>query len=300
MLKTKTTSIISAILILVGTVYLPIGIHEVNANEINVDLDEFGMIIPKNNTNLMMPEAQVFFEVSSTDNLKEYQISFNANYTIFNPNETTTTLVGAPFVHYASFNFNNFKVLANETEIEYEIMTIEYYEDSPWYEYLGDPMERDIFVSNLTFVSNTSTTLHYSFDYKLFWKEGNAVYGFARLIYDIGTARAWSGNITETVEIVAYGHQPNSPICIGRNEAGLYEIEPTVMEIDNGFKYSWSWENERIEEDLIRCHFPFYQRRISPLNQFIIGVTLGSAAFLACTVFIIIKVIKIRKRKKMQ
>ncbi len=299
MLKTKATSIISAILILVGTVYLPIGIHEVNANEINVDEDEFGMIIPKNNTNLMMPEAQVLFEVSSTDNLKEYQIRFNANYTIFNPNETTTTLVGAPFVHWASFDFNNFRVLANGTEIEYEIMTIEYYEDSPWYEYLSDPIERDVYVSNLTFVSNTSTTLHYSFDYKLFWKVGNIVYGLAFLHYDIGTARAWSGNITETVTIAAYGQQPTTLRCTGRNETDWYEIEPTIKEVENGFKYSWSWKNERIEEDRITCHFPFYQRRISPLNQFIIGVTLGSAAFLACIVFIIIKVIKIRKGKKM-
>jgi hypothetical protein len=299
LLKTKTISTISAILILVGAVYLPTEIHEVNANGINVDEDEFGMIIPKNNTNLMMPEAQVLFEVSSTNNLKEYEIKFDANYTIFNPNETTTTLVGAPFVHWASFDLNNFKVLANETEIEYENMTIEYYEDSPWYEYLGDQMERDIYVSNLTFASNTSTTLHYSFDYKLFWKEGNAYYGFAILHYDVGTARAWSGNITETVAIAAYGQQPSTLRCVGRTETGWYEVEPTIKEVENGFKYSWSWENERIEEDRITCHFSFYQRILSPLNQFIIGVTLGSAAFLAFTVFIIIKIRKIRKRKKM-
>lgn len=252
--------------------------NEVQANEVVVDLNGYGGLVPKNDTNLMMSEASVFFEISTITTVTEYRIRFNANYTIFNPNETLNVLVGAPFAYLTNVFEEDITILANGTAIEYELIHVESYETSPWKEYLDDYIDRDFFVSNLTFISNTYTILHYSFEYNISQSDftsSSKGYGGVEIRYDVGTARAWSGNITETVEFRVYGQQPNYYSCRGYNSTGSFKKEPTLYEIENGIRYIWSWDNERIEEDSIGLYFPYdFTWRTSFMNLAVLLITL--------------------------
>ncbi|MHA1516129.1 MAG: hypothetical protein ACTSPF_11385 [Candidatus Heimdallarchaeaceae archaeon] len=282
--------------LLITTLSLSFRFSHIEANSLNLDYNEQGMLVPYNNTYLMMSEARVRYEISSTSDLKEYSIEFNANYTIFNPNETISTLIGAPFAIDKISRINNFKVLSNGTEIGYELFHIELDENSTWFEYI-DGTRRDIFVSNITLDTNSSLILQYSFDYKLVWKDNNIKYAGADIWYDVGTARAWLGNISETVEFAVYGQQPYNPRCTGRNETGWFEKESVTTEIENGFNYAWFWENERIEENRIELGFPFYEELLNSMDKLIMIIVFPSVGLVAL-VLISIKVIRTRKITK--
>jgi hypothetical protein len=266
----------------------------VESNDLVISLDEHGMPVPYNNTHLQMPEAHVSHVITSTSDLKEYSIFFDANYTIFNPNETTNFLIGAPFSRYNISSINNFQVLANGTEIDYELFQIEFDENTTWFDYL-DGFQRNIFVSNLTLTSNSSLILHYSFDYKLSWiQDGVKIYS-AEVWYDVGTARAWSGNITELVEFTVYGKQPYNPRCLGRDEIGWYEKETIITSVENGFNYAWFWENERIKENRIEMSFSLYREKLDPIDTLIMSIVIPSTG-LILAISVTLVILRIRRK----
>jgi len=251
----------------------------IHANEIPIDLDSHGGIVPYNSTSLMMPAADVLFEISNTTSITEYKIKFDANYSILNQNETTNILVGAPFSFVDFDSVYNIKVHANNTEIDFTSIHIERTDDSPWDIFFKDDYDRDFLVSNVTFYSNTTTVLHYAFEYEMSmydssWKND---YGGITLEYDIGTARAWSGNISETVNFTFYGEQPGYYNC--HSFDGVPKKNPVITHKGNASSYIWIWENERMEHDLIVIDFFYHEPNRTDFNS--ISVIFMSTAFLS-------------------
>ena len=283
--------------LLITTLCFPSVFSNVEANSLNLYATNHGMILPYNNSYLLMPEANVRFTINSTADLKEYLIKFNANYKIFNPNETTSTLIGAPFYYLDYWGIENLEVLANGTEIDSELFHIEFDENSTWFEYLSGSDQRDIFISNLTFYANTSLILNYSFDYKLPWKIGDIKFSLAEVWYDVGTARAWSGNVTETVEYVVYGHQPFYYNCSGRDETVRFYKDGIIEEIDDGYCYSWSWNNERIKEDQIEFRFSLFEEKLTPIDKMIMIIVFPSVGLVGL-IFVSLRIIKVRRKRK--
>lgn len=242
-----------------------------HANEIPIDLDSHGGIIPNNNTSLMMPAAKVLFEISNITSVTDYHIKFDANYSILNQNETINILVGAPFSFVDFDSVYNIKIHANETEIDFTSVHIEKAEDSPWDAFFKYDYDRDFLVSNVTFYANTTTVLHYAFEYIISmydYPSSKTDYGGITLEYDVGTAKAWSGNISESVNFTFYGEQPFTYNCHSFN--GAPKKNPVISTVDNATSYIWIWENEIMKHDLIVIDFAYHEPKRTEFNLVLI------------------------------
>ncbi len=228
------------------------------ANTVEVSFDAAGGLLPVNNTNLQMINADVLFFIDETFGEKgQFRIVFDGNYTIFNPNETIESMIGAPFFSFNEDMMDLIEIKVENTVLEYEVFELyeinenytiwEEYFDVNWY-------LRYLALSNVTFVGYSNTTIRYCFDVISYptMDRNMDLYGF---YYDVGTAAAWNGNITETVTFSINGKQPHSYSCYSYNETNWINKEPEIEEIENGFKYSWIWENERIEEKIIEIGY---------------------------------------------
>ncbi len=78
--------------------------NKTNADIIGLIEGTTGSILPRNDTNLQMIEANVVleFDVNYGDQTF-FDLSFDGNYTIYNSNDTTEILIGAPF-YYVYFD----------------------------------------------------------------------------------------------------------------------------------------------------------------------------------------------------
>ena len=247
--RTKT-----AFIVLLLIVSLTCITQESQANEVVLEYDGFGHLIPNNETYLMMPQAEVLFEIVNVSEVTDYNIKFNANYTIFNPNETINVLIGAPFSDIKESAYADVFITANGSVVDAELIHVEGHEQDPWHEYVGLDIYRDILVTNYTFITQTSTIIHYSFEYTVSQDDNSYKPEGVFISYIVGTARAWDGNITETVEFIVHDQQPTNYWCF----CDWDNNDPSVHQIEDGYSYIWSWDEEQIQEDAIEVYFPYY------------------------------------------
>lgn len=207
-----------------------------------------GGILPKDNYSLSLISADVKID-ADTSNLNYLKgVSFKANYTIFNPDDEVNVTIGAPFQFYPS---NNCTVSVNGTLIPFEILEEGEIQSEIWYEYLITCYDRHYFSiywisCNITIPKNTSIEIQYEF------KKPKPTYSstpaYFDIIYDVGTARLWHGNITEIVEIRVHGHLPSS----------IYnEHLCNITDISDGVCYIWEWIDERIDVDFVGLCYDF-------------------------------------------
>ena len=247
-----------------------------------------GNFLPVENCSLIMTNANVSFNIHYPKIFaNKVDLSFNGNYTVYNPGESQNMTLIAPF----SPDFKNLesscliKIGENVTPfsfIEYQIG------ESPWEQYLDPSIYgmrsnlRKFAVINVTFPENSSIYIEYSFlayiDY-LGSVDGIKIY------YDVGTSRAWNGTVTEQVEFNVYGKLPKSYL-----ECDPYSsnCDCSILEIENGKKYVWEWENESILVNCVYISYSFYHRfnlLLFPLIYIGIPIILG----------IIIKKVRVRR-----
>lgn len=215
-----------------------------------------GGLLPAENVTLSLTNANIIIDSDMTSLNYPGPVSFKGNYTIFNPDEEINLTIGAPFTFRSP---ENCTVLLNKTNIPYDIVYdhhLDDYQIDIWNQYLYNRSFYDFsdfyffdgfwIIINISIPQNTEVILYYEFQSPQYsWY---IVEGYYKIVYDVGTARLWNGNITETVELSVHGHLPNS----------IYEEESCIIsDISNGKSYCWNWNNQRIEINYVGMYYYF-------------------------------------------
>ncbi|MFX1419213.1 MAG: hypothetical protein ACFE9N_09870 [Promethearchaeota archaeon] len=202
-----------------------------------------GGILTKDNYSLSLISADVKIDLDALNLSCLGGLSFKANYTIFNPDEEVNLTIAAPFEFYP---LNNCTVSVNNTPIPFLILDYDEMASGIWYEFLQYVNRYSAYwiICSISILKNSSIEIKYEFNCPkpLFY----SFPAYFNIIYDVGTARLWHGNITEIVEFRVHGHLPNS----------IYnERLCNVSEISDGQCYTWEWINELIEIDYVGIHY---------------------------------------------
>ncbi|MHA1219769.1 MAG: hypothetical protein ACTSSN_02885 [Candidatus Heimdallarchaeaceae archaeon] len=260
-----------------------------SANPLSVMEEAAGGIIPGNDTFMQLVEANVVMEIDeSFGENGSFAISFDGNYTIFNPNETTSMLIGAPFLTTYEGLTESLEIEVEGIEVDYYILYYEYSNSSgnPWMIYFGLHIvyERYFAICNVTFEGHSNTTIRYSFD--SIANVGN--YDVLCVLYDVETARGWHNVTTENVEFRVKGQQPD--YYYNNTNAGVTSI--TITDIENGKSYLWTWEEKIIWDSWVYVEYMYYTPATTPTPGYLFVSTLFS-------LIIINKYQKIKKKHKM-
>lgn len=251
-----------------------------------------GSIFPEEDCSLIMTNANVIFEVDNIESSNKIDLSFNGNYTIYNPDQSRNVTIAAPFS--ALFNDLEETLLIKVQNNVTPFRVIELHWSDPWNEYLdliglGMSNRRNFILCNITVPENSSVILEYSFDAYFTHTDSD---GNLYVYYDVGTSRAWNGSITERVEFKTYGMLPDS---YSINEPSFYNYSCTVSNYSNGKSYTWEWINETIMIDSVYIvyyyNYPYFWGRIAPFIIF--GSIIGGSILIG----VIIKSINRRKKK---
>lgn len=280
--KTRTRFAILLFLLIIFFPALEFNLTSIEADGVPIKLDNYGNLVPKNDTNLQMIEADVLFIIKRNKTMKNaIDVIFEATFKIHNPNETVNELIGVPFSYIDIDALNSSIVKINNSLAEYEIISIESLEESPWNEYLYFPSERDLIVSNVTFLTKTTTICYYKFDYTVS-KEivgQKTDYGAFEINYDVGTARAWSGNISEIVDFRIVETKVYGTSCVGTKPGSRIEKDPIITEIEGGNSYKWIWVKEEMKCDFIEVVLGF--EKINSTDFVELWILLSSLLILA-------------------
>ena len=286
----KRTSILisffSLMLIINGNIYL----SETYANPLPIPLEYYmGGIFTNSTLPFNLTIADVVFDIDSTDFAHNIGISFEGNYTIFNPSNITEIMVIAPFSVSESVIASNCTVEVNNSQIMFDI---------------GDPYEFGIedwvsnysmfylwtyIVCNITIPENGSQTIKYKFNGLM----PNSIYenDDVSIFYDLDTSKAWNGNITERVEFRVHGKLPD-----GYSEwtEGYYEERCIITDVEDGRNYTWEWNNEQINTKRVGIT---YKKNV--LTQELIVIIIVSVG-ISVPIIIVLIVFVVRRRKRSQ
>ena len=238
--------------------------------------------VPAENTPLIMTNANVVVDVNYRESSNKIYLHFNANYTIYNPNETQYLTLGAPF----SSDFKNIEdnciIKINGSSIPFSITEQDTWE-APWDQYIDfyyfGEFNRKFIVIDISITANETLNIGYTFDSHIANPNFRQV---IEIYYDVGTSRAWNGSITEKVQFKVVGRQPTS-----------FKENCTITNIEMGKNYVWEWKNETINVNGV--YISYSNIWIMGLTRFFPFIIFGSLiAF--CTIVIALNKRKQRKR----
>jgi hypothetical protein len=265
------------------------------SNPMAIPADYFlGGIIPNDNITLNLLDASVVFNIDSTDFLNTIGINFDGNYSIFNPDNLINVTLYAPFRLDSDLINSSCDVQVNGTPISFELIKIyklEYNVSEMIMDYLSNPFLSlsNLIVCNLTLAENSTTTIRYRFNGTV----QNPLYAADEfsITYDLGTAKAWQGNITEKVEFVVNGKIPNS-----YREFSNYSLEDRcqITNINNGRVYTWEWDDEYINTQLVGI---IYRGRLLQIWAWWEVLLIGGS-IVGINVLVVFLILHRRKRKK--
>lgn len=225
-------------------------------------------------------------------------ISFDANYTIYNQENTTTLAVILPFSLAVNTSEVTIEVFANNTLISHDLisvplwnenitvidiqLTLEFMEIYPVTIY---PIT--LIKSNATLIKNSTSIIRY----RLIWSESNP---FERtdifyMVYHIGTSQDWIGDTSGRVELRVYGRQPHFPL--------MYITAPPSQVVDIIGGKSWICEWNNTLSPLMDMGVLFY-REASPFVEMMEKIAFGFPISIAITSIVIIGLIRSKDRKK--
>ena len=265
------------------------------ANPIYVDYSYYGLtlggIIPGyTNYNISMKNADVKMTIKSDTSKgihpELFEVNFLGTYRFYNPHETRNLTIAAPFYGVNQGFADSLSVKVNGSKIQYNFTEVKDNVFFQWNKYLINYHERDFVLSNITFEGGTFTSVEYKWN----TSDDNAFYA-----YDVGTGRSWKGNITESVEFIVEGYQPERII---ENYERTLSQKLQIRENLDSTSYLWFWDNEYIEEDYVGIKFDIdlirQEQRIRKMKIFsIILATLNAVVIMR---FYLIS----RKKKKVE
>ncbi|GAG87338.1 unnamed protein product, partial [marine sediment metagenome] len=238
--------------------------------------------------------SPLVFNIDSTDFLNTIGINFDGNYSIFNPDNLMNVTLYAPFRLDSELINSSCDVQVNGTPISFELIDINQLEDNVSemiMDYLSNSFLflSNLIVCNLTLAENKTTIIRYRFNGSM----QNPLYTADEfsITYDLGTAKAWQGNITEKVEFVVNGKIPNS-----YRESSNYSLEDRcqITNINNGRVYTWEWDDENINTQLVGI---IYRGRLLRTWAWWVVVLIGGS-IAGINVLVVVLILRRRKRKK--
>ncbi|MEE9376472.1 MAG: hypothetical protein V3V33_00365, partial [Candidatus Lokiarchaeia archaeon] len=206
--------------------------------------DQFiGEIFPNCTLPLGLSHSNTIITVNATKSLKNVGITFDANYTIYNPENTTTITVIVPFS--LAVDKLTFEVYADNTHIDYDLFNA-----SPWNEniteiniyYLPGPFDKypiTLIKSNVTLLKNDTSVIRYHFSGLMSNPLDSRDVFF--IAYFLGSSLEWIGNTTGKIELIAYGKQPVFTYSVVDN------IPPQLIVIDGGQSFICEWNDIEIQ-----------------------------------------------------
>ncbi|MFX1495977.1 MAG: hypothetical protein ACFFBH_00475 [Promethearchaeota archaeon] len=268
-------------------------IPNINCNPLPAPEDHFvGGIVSNKSISLNLLNADVLFNIDSTNFSNNIGIDFSGNYTIFNPNEKTNITLYAPFSLETDVVSSNCVVQVNETIVPFKIINI-YDLDYNVYSYIEDYLSSSssiwgiaLIICNLTISENSTNTIKYQFS-GIIERRSNDF----SINYDLGTARAWEGDLNEFVEFKVIGKIPDS---YREYTNGTSEDRCEITDIDNGKVYTWEWNNEKT--NILQVGIIYRERLFSFEFIILIIILVGISAIIAIPVTIIL----IRRRRRTQ
>ncbi|MFX1387739.1 MAG: hypothetical protein ACFE9M_11030 [Promethearchaeota archaeon] len=224
----------------------------VKGNPIAIPIYRYsGGLLPQENVSLSLISANVIID-ADTSNLRYLGgISFEGNYTVFNPENDLNITIAAPFSIYPEYNLS---VSVNGTFVPSDILYYDELESQLWEDYIdnipwGNILPRYWVLCNISIPENKTVEIHYKFNNPKPTYPSDLT--SLDILYDVGTARLWNGTITEKVEIRVHGRAPNyiynEQLC-------------NVSDILDGKSHTWEWLDETIEINLVGIHY-YYDGR---------------------------------------
>ena len=284
--------IVSIIIILYLLLNLPTIIPNTKASVAPVPDQFIAEIFPNSTLPLQLSHTTTVIMFNATDFPNEIDIIFDANYTIYNSENTSTIPIILPFSFATNISDFIFEVHVNNTQIPYDLFSI-----SPWNENIT---EMDVHLawfielhpirlikSNLTLLKNTTSVIRYYFSGLI--RNPVGISDSFYIVYHIGTSQEWIGNTTGRVEIQAYGKQP----IFGTT--GSSYLHPKVEDIIGGRSFICEWNNSKSPD--MDMGIQYYRETE---DEFIIIIIVNISISIAIAVIIILVIIIRKNRKKIK
>ena len=273
----------SLTLIMNGNIHL----SETYANPLPIPLEYYmGGIFTNSTFPFNLTNADVVFDIDSTDFANNIGISFEGNYTIFNPNNITEIMIVAPFSVNESVIASNCTVEVNGSQIMFDIGNPYEFGIEDWVSNYSMFYLWTYIVCNITIPENGSQTIRYKFNGLM----SNSLYenDDVSIFYDLDTSKAWSGNITERVQFRVHGKLPDR---YSEWTEGDYEDHCIITDFEDGRNYAWEWNNEQINTQRVGIT---YKGKL--LTQELIVIIIVSVGI--SVPIIIVLIVFVARRKK--
>ena len=214
--------------------------------------DQFiGEILANQTSTLKLLKSNVVITINSTNYPDIIGIEFNANYTIYNPENGSNLNLILPFSLGIQVDETNFNVKLNETQIEFDLYN---FTDKSINDTENELDFISIFLihnpiilirSSLTTLENESYTIGYKFYGVL--NKPLVSRDVLTLAYYLNTSKIWLGNTTGRVEFRVYGKNPTF-FTMGNSFGNL---NPQIFNNLEGKSCIWDWTNIKIDTSAI-------------------------------------------------
>ncbi len=197
-------------------------------------------IFPNSTASLQLSHTNTIITFNTTNISKKIDISFDANYTL--TNQENTTIMPLIMIFSLAINLSEgiFEVFANNTPISHDLINISSVNEIDaaidlQFEWDWGLYPIFIIITNVTLFRNSTSIIRYRFSgskYNPF-----ELMDIFYLMYIIGTSQEWIGDTTGRVELRCYGKEP-------RYSGGGYGFSQCqIVDIDGGKSYICEWNN---------------------------------------------------------
>ncbi len=219
------------------------------ANSIALGPSQFiAEIFPNCTLPLQLTYTNTIIDIDATDLNNKNDFQFDANYTLYNPENTATVPLMIPISLKIDISKFTFEVFANNSQIQYDLFSTTTWNenitavDVYWLPPGLDITERynnpvTFIRTNVTLFKNSTSVIRYRFNGSVntHFDANNFFY----IAYYIGTSQEWIGNTTGRTIFTVYGKQPEFPTGGDIIELG----NSTYVKFDGGGSLFYKWFN---------------------------------------------------------
>lgn len=255
-------------------------------------------IFPNCTLPLQLIRTNTIITFNATDFSNKIGINFDANYTIYNSENTTAIPVIVPFS--LAINITNImcEVKANNSQIPYDLFSV-----SPWDENMTEidvyflprfiDMYPIIFIRcNITLLKNSTLIIRYQFSGSISNPLDSKNIFF--IVYYIGSSQDWIGNNSGRVELRVYGKQP---VFSG----GVYPVGNCYfLEINGGKTYICEWNNIQIPATYIGFKYETNWYTLMDALSTLGLIVINLLGYFTITIIVIKVIIRRKKHKKLK
>jgi hypothetical protein len=254
-------------------------------------------VFPNSTLPLQLIHTNTIIRINATDFSNKIGIDFDANYTIYNPENTTKMTFILPLSLAKNVSNFMFDVHINNSQIPYDLFSV-----SPWNEsisvinvsfYIIELYPITLIRSETTLLKNNTTVIRYQFSGSINnpLDSRDVIY----IIYKLGTSQEWIGNTTGKLEFRVYGKQTIFS-RMGFYDGGHFTENCSLIDINGAKSYICEWDNIHIPHGSIGIK---YYKESSSFEELWILIILNLSLYIFIGSIIVIVVLTRRKRKKM-